>query len=244
MTDTHEVLDLLSRRDEPRARRRLVEIYDRLAVRLAMRYRGRGEPQDDLEQVARLGLINAIERFDPAHEVKFATFATRTIMGELKRHLRDKTWSIRVPRSLQERWMESSRAAEDLTHRLGRSPTIDEIAAEIGATREEVLEAMDAGSAYTAGSLDAPVGSDDAGSASVGDLLGDLDERLEMAGPWAAAADAIRDLPDRERAILVMRFFDDRSQSEIAEAMGISQMHVSRLLRRTLEDLRSSAAAE
>ncbi len=244
MTDSDHILDLLARRDDPRARRELVDAYDRLAVRLAMRYRGRGEPIDDLEQVARLGLVNAIERFDAGHQVKFATFATRTIVGELKRHLRDKTWSVRVPRSLQERWMESSRAAEDLTHRLGRSPTIDEIALEIGASREDVLEAMDAGSAYTAGSLDAPVGSDDSGSATVGDLLGDLDERLEMAGPWAAAADAIKALPDRERTILMMRFFDDRSQSEIAEAVGISQMHVSRLLRRTLDDLKAAASAE
>ncbi len=229
-------------RQDPAARRKLVEKYDGLATRLAYRYRGRGEPQDDLDQVARLGLLNAIERFDPSFGVQFSTFATRTIMGELKRHLRDKTWSVRVPRSLQERWLEASRAAEDLTHRLHRSPTVDEIAREIGASREELLEAMDAGSAYTAGSLDAPVGDDEAAT-SFGDLLGSLDGDLELAGPWAAAVDHIRELPERQQAILVLRFFEDRSQSEIADELGISQMHVSRLLRRSLDELRARAGA-
>lgn len=225
-------------RDDPAARRALVDEYDGLARRLAYRYRGRGEPQDDLEQVARLGLINAIDRFDPDFGVQFATFATRTIVGELKRHLRDKTWSIRVPRSLQELWLEASRAAEDLTHKLNRSPTVDEIAALIGSTREDVLEALDAGSAYTAGSIDAPIGSDDGSSATLADVLGRLDEDIEQAGSWAGAIDHIRALPEREQTILVMRFFDDKSQSEIADAMGISQMHVSRLLRRSIAELR------
>lgn len=243
MTDSDAVLALLERRDDPDARRLLVEEFDGLAVRLAMRYRGRGEPQDDLTQVARLGLVNAIQRFDSAHGVKFATFATRTIMGELKRHLRDKTWAVRVPRSLQERWLETSRAAHDLTHRLNRSPTVDEIGREIGASREEVLEALDAGSAYTAGSLDAPLGGDDDTTSSYADMIGDFDPRLESAGPWAATVDHINRLPDRERAILVMRFFEDKSQTEIADALGISQMHVSRLLRRSLTDLRQLIGA-
>lgn len=229
-------------RDDPANRRRIVDEYDPLATRLARRYRGRGEPVDDLIQVARLGLVNAIDRFDPDFGTQFATFATRTIMGELKRHLRDKTWSVRVPRSLQERWLETSRAAEDLTHELGRSPTIDEIAKRIGSSREEILEAMDAGSAYTAGSLDTPLQEDD--GASIGDLIGDRDVRLESAGEWAVLADAVRALPDRERTIVVMRFFEDRSQSDIAEQLGISQMHVSRLLRRSLADLREAVSAD
>lgn len=230
-------------RDQDSARRELVKEYDGLAKRLASRYRGRGEPKDDLEQVARLGLLKAIDRFDPDFGVQFATFATRTIVGELKRHLRDKTWSIRVPRSLQELWLEVSRAAEDLTHRLERSPTIDEIAAHVGASREDVLEALDAGSAYTASSLDSPVGNEDGSSATLADLMGRIDEDIEQAGLWAVAVDHIRGLPDRERAILVMRFFEDRSQSEIAEEMGISQMHVSRLLRRSLAELRQKVGA-
>lgn len=239
---SEDELEWFSRRDDPEARRRIVESYDGLATRLALRYRGRGEPNDDLVQVARVGLLNAIDRFDPEYGVQFSTFATRTIVGELKRHLRDRTWSIRVPRSLQERWLETNRAAEDLTHRLKRSPTVDEIAAAIGVSREDVLEAMDAGTAYTAGSLDAPVGSDEAG-ASIVDLLGAVDADLEVAGPWATAVEHIRALPDRERAIIVMRFFEDKSQSEIAEAIGISQMHVSRLLRRSLSEIRQKAGA-
>lgn len=225
-------------RDDPQARQEIVKKYDELARRLAYRYRGRGEPQDDLDQVARLALLKAIDRFDPEFGVQFATFATRTVVGELKRHLRDKTWSVRVPRSLQELWLEASRAAEDLTHQLARSPTIDEIAGSIGATREDVLEALDAGSAYTAGSLDTPVNAGDGTSATIGDMLGRIDEDVEKAGMWAGAIDHIKRLPDRERAILVMRFFDDMSQSEIADALGMSQMHVSRLLRRSIADLR------
>lgn len=244
MSDTEETLALLADRANPASRRRLVEEFDPIAVRLALRYRGRGEPDDDLKQVARLGLVNAIERFDADFGVKFATFATRTIMGELKRHLRDKTWSIRVPRSLQERWLEVNRTASDLTHRLGRSPTVDEIANAIGATREEVLEAIDAGSAYTAGSLDAPIGDADDGGATRGDMIGSIDSELELAGPWASAVDHINQLPERERTILVLRFFEDRSQSEIAEVLGISQMHVSRLLRRSLADLRGLIGAD
>ncbi|NND03344.1 MAG: SigB/SigF/SigG family RNA polymerase sigma factor [Acidimicrobiia bacterium] len=240
---TEEEALWFAQRDDPKSRRAIAENYDSLARRLAYRYRGRGEPQDDLEQVARLGLINAIERFDTEFGVQFATFATRTIMGELKRHLRDKTWSIRVPRALQELWLEVSRAAEDLTHKLGRSPTIDEIAESIGSTREAVLEALDAGSGYTSGSLDAPLTSDDGSASTLVDVLGKFDEDLERAGYWASAIDHIQALPDRERTILVMRFFEDRSQSEIADALGISQMHVSRLLRRTLTELRAEFGA-
>lgn len=232
-----------AQRANPESRRAIADKYDTLARRLAYRYRGRGEPQDDLEQVARLGLIKAIERYDAEFGVQFATFATRTIVGELKRHLRDKTWAIRVPRGLQELWLEVSRAAEDLTHKLGRSPSIDEIADSIGSTREAVLEALDAGAGYSTSSLDAPLATDDPSAATLVDVLGRFDADLERAGFWATAADHIRALPDRERTILIMRFFEDRSQSEIAEAMGISQMHVSRLLRSTLAELRNRVGA-
>ena len=235
----NELNELFARRNDPDARRRIVDQYDRLATRLARRYRGRGEPVDDLEQVARVGLINALDRFDPEHGAQFSTFATRTILGELKRHLRDRTWSVRVPRSLQERWLESSRAIEDLTHELGRSPRIAEIAVRIDATEDDVLEALDAGGAYTAGSLDVPLG-DDGDSARLIDMLGSEDPTLANVVPWTALTESVRGLPERERKILYMRFFEGKTQSEIGEEIGISQMHVSRLLRHSLESLRNS----
>jgi RNA polymerase sigma-B factor len=234
-----ELNELFARRNDPDARRLIVARYDRLATRLARRYRGRGEPVDDLEQVARVGLVNALDRFDPERGVQFSTFATRTILGELKRHLRDRTWSVRVPRSLQERWLESSRAIEDLTHSLSRSPTITEIAARIDATEDEVLEALDAGSAYTAGSLDLPLGDDDESGRLI-DLLGAEDPDLVQVAPWTTLTETIGELPERERRILYLRFFEGRTQSEIGDQLGISQMHVSRLLRRALETLRDS----
>lgn len=236
-------LELFDGRHDPEARRQLVERYTPLANRLAMRYRGRGEPIDDLKQVAALGLLKAIDRFDVERNVRFATFATTTILGELRRHLRDKTWSVRVPRSLQERWLEASRAAADLAQELGASPTIGQIAARIGATTEEVLEAMDAGGAYTAGSLDAPVG-DSAGAASVGDLIADVDSHLDTAEDRVAVSAHLRRLPERQRAILYMRFFQGMTQTEIADRVGISQMHVSRLLRESLRAVHAGLSAD
>lgn len=237
MSNEADLAALFENRHDPKARRQLTEQFDSLAAYLARRYQGRGEPLDDLVQVARLGLLNAIDRFDVDKGFQFSTFATRTISGELKRHLRDRSWSVRVPRSLQERWLEVSRAIEDLQHRLGTSPTIAQIAEVIGANEEEVLEALDAGSAYTAASLDAPAGAEDS-SASVGDLIGAMDETLEWAGPWAAVKDRLAELPERQKTILYLRFFEDLTQSEIAERVGMSQMHVSRLLRQSLETLR------
>jgi RNA polymerase sigma-B factor len=233
--------DLFSDRDDPAARAEIVARYTQLAERLAMRYRGRGEPLDDLKQVAAVGLLNAIARYDHGREAKFATFATVTILGELRRHLRDKTWSVRVPRSLQERWLEASRTSTALAQRLGRSPTIAEIATDMGVTPEDVIEAIDAGSAYTSGSLDAPLGSE-RGSATVGDMIAHIDDHLEAAHARVAVSVHMRDLPERERLILYLRFFDGLTQSEIAEMVGISQMHVSRLLRRSLGRLRELLA--
>lgn len=238
MSSDVDVEALFENRHDPKARRELTEQFDSLAAYLARRYQGRGEPLDDLIQVARLGLLNAIDRFDVDKGFQFSTFATRTISGELKRHLRDRSWSVRVPRSLQERWLEVSRAIEDLQHRLGTSPTISQIAEAIGANEEEVLEALDAGSAYTAASLDAPAGGTEDSSASVGDLIGVMDDTLEWAGPWAGVKDRLAELPERQKTILYLRFFEDLTQSEIAERVGMSQMHVSRLLRQSLETLR------
>lgn len=226
-------------RAEPEARRLIVERYDRLAIGLAKRFQGRGEPMDDLTQVARYALVKAIDRFDPAREVQFSTFATKSILGELKRHLRDKAWSVRVPRSLQERWLETGRAVEELTQSLGRSPTIAEIATHIDVGTEEVLDALDAGTAFTAVSLDAPVG-EDTEAASLGELIPSHDELLGRSDQRATVAEHLESLPDRERTVMYLRFFEAKSQREIGEALGISQMHVSRILRTTLDQLRSA----
>ncbi len=232
-----EETDLFARRSEPRAMAEIAERYDHLATRLARRFAGRGESIDDLTQVARLGLVNAINRFEVERGFAFATFATRTIVGELKRHLRDKAWSVRVPRSLQERTLEVGKSVQHLTQRLGRSPTLREIAADIDCDVEEVIEALEAGGAFTAASMDAPIG-DDADSGTLGGVLGGDDEELERSADRVTAAALMEKLPPREHAILYQRFFEGKTQSEIAESMGISQMHVSRLLRASLDVMR------
>lgn len=220
--------------EDPAAREQLAERYSPLARYLARRLAGRGEPVEDLVQVAHVGLLSAIDRFDPSREVKFSTFATTTIVGELKHHFRDTGWAVRVPRRLQEMGLKLSRLVPELSHELGRSPTIKEIAKRADLSEEEVLEAMDSQQAYTAVSLDAPF---DEGS-SPAETLGSEDETLGLMDAWASVAPAIRQLPARERRILYLRFFRGQSQTEIAEELGISQMHVSRLLARTLERLR------
>jgi RNA polymerase sigma-B factor len=231
---------LFARRQQPEERRILVEMHDELAQRLARRFRGRGVAIDDLIQVARFGLLNAIDRFDPERGIKFTTFAGRTIIGELKHHFRDQSWSVRAPRSLQNLWLETSRAVDHLSQRLLRSPTIAEIADYLDVEEERVLEALDAGGAYTAASLDQPVAGD--ADTSVGDLIGDLDPAMQHSEARSTLADHIRSLPQRERTIVYLRFFEGRTQSEIAAEVGVSQVHVSRLLTKTLDDLREAIA--
>lgn len=237
-----EALDLFPRRDEPAARRRIVEIYDPLARRLAARFRDRGVSTDDLLQVARYGLMNAIDRFDPSLDVKFTTFAGRTIVGELKHHFRDHAWALRVPRSLQNLWLEISAAVDALTQRLGRPPTIGEISTELRVPEEGILEALDAGGAFSTRSLDQPVG-DESGE-SVGDLVGGEDESLAVSDDLATLAAHLARLPTRERTILYLRFYEGHTQAEIAEVIGVSQVHVSRLLSRVIERLRAAIAGE
>ncbi|MDQ3991291.1 MAG: SigB/SigF/SigG family RNA polymerase sigma factor [Actinomycetota bacterium] len=220
---------------DPSARDELVALYQPLAEYLARRFRGRGEAYEDLSQVAAIGLIKAIDRFDPTREVKFSTYATATIVGELKRHFRDKGWAIRVPRRLQEIGLQVSKVASELYRDLGRSPTVREIAQKTGLSEEDVLEGQDAVHAYSASSLDAPT--DEEGTTSV-QRLGGEDEAMELLEGWASVAPSLRELPDRERHILYLRFFRGMTQTQIAEQMGISQMHVSRLLSRTLSLLR------
>ncbi len=233
-TDDAEVAALFERMPDPGAREALLERFRPLARYLARRFRGRAE-QEDLEQVAALALLKAIDRFEPARGA-FVAFASVTIVGELKRHLRDTGWAVRVPRRLQEVGLLVSRAIDDLTQELGRSPAVPELAERTGLTEDEVLEGLDVGSAYQARSLDAPMGED----GPTLDLA-EEDESIVMLEEWTDAAEQLRALPARERRILYLRFFRNMSQSAIAEEIGISQMHVSRLLARTLAELRVTA---
>jgi RNA polymerase sigma-B factor len=222
-------------------RDQLVEAHLPLARYLARRFVHRGEPLDDLVQVALIGLLKAVERFDPWRGLRFSTFATPTILGELKRHFRDKGWAVRVPRRVQELHVRLGRLVGGLNQELGRSPTTAEIAERADATEEEVLEAMEAGALYRLASLDAPAADDDGADRSerIGDEDPDfdsLDHRLELAS-------LLEVLPSRERSIVYLRFFEGLTQSEIAEQIGISQMHVSRLLTRSLAQLRAEAAS-
>ncbi|MGE5460093.1 MAG: SigB/SigF/SigG family RNA polymerase sigma factor [Solirubrobacterales bacterium] len=237
--DEAEVRALFERLPEDRsARDEIVVRFRSFAEYFARRFAGRGEPVEDLAQVANIGLLNAIDRFDPEREVSFSTYAAATIAGELKRHLRDKGWAIRVPRPLQELGLRMNRVIPRLSQELGRSPTIQEIATEVDATPEDVLEAMDAAQAYSPSSLDAPIGEE--GRTALETIGGD-DPSLDLIDRWSAIAPSIKDLPDRERRVLYLRFFSGLTQSQIAEEIGVSQMHVSRILAQTLERLRAAA---
>jgi RNA polymerase sigma-B factor len=229
--------ELFQRLPDEEARAELVELYRPLAEYLARRFYGRGEPLEDLVQVASIGLLKAIDRFDPGREVKFSTYATATIVGELKRHFRDKGWALRVPRRLQESGLKVGRAVTDLSQDLGRAPTVREIGGHTGLSEEEVLEAMETVHAYTTASLDAPT--DEEGATSL-QKLGEEDETFELLDSWTSVAPAIRELPLRERRILYLRFFRGLTQTQIAQELNISQMHVSRLLSRTLRELREA----
>lgn len=219
------------------AREELTRRFLPLAEYLARRFSGRGESQDDLFQVASLGLLNAIDRFDLDRDVQFSTYAAVTIVGELKRHFRDKGWAVRVPRRLQEIGLRINTVLPELSQQLGRSPTIDEIAARCDANAEEILEAMEASQAYATSSLDAPASED--GAAPI-EVLGSDDPSMELLEEWASVAPAVRDLPQRERTVLYLRFFRGLTQSEIAREVGVSQMHVSRILSQTLRGLREA----
>lgn len=218
-------------------RDKLIEAHIGLAEYLARRFANRGEPLDDLVQVASLGLVKAVERFDPDRGLEFTTFATPTIQGELKRHFRDKGWAVRVPRRVQELHLRVTRVIDDLSNELGRSPAIDEIAARAGTTEDEVVEAIDAGSAYRSTSLDAGRSDDDESPGLLGQL-GDLDPELARSELRTTLGPLIAGLPEREQLMIYLRFYEGQTQSEIAERLGISQMHVSRLLSRSLQELR------
>lgn len=225
--------------DRARVRGELVELHLPLVEHCARRFVHRGEPLEDLVQVGTIGLIKAVDRFDLSRDVAFSTYATPTILGEIKRHFRDKGWSVRVPRRLQELRMSIATATGELSQQLGRSPTPREVAERLGVRVEDVLEGLESANAYATLSLDAGEGQGE-GISSLLDRLGTTDEALDHVEIRALVRPLIEGLPPRERQILLLRFFKQMTQSQIAEEVGISQMHVSRLLTRTLAELRES----
>jgi RNA polymerase sigma-B factor len=228
---------------DPRVRDELIAAHLPLAEHLARRFNHRGEPLDDLIQVASVGLLKAVERFDPGRGLEFSTFAIPTIVGELKRHFRDKGWAVRVPRRVQELHLRLSATVATLTQQIGRSPTIPEIAGYAEVSEDDVLEAMEAGRAYRSASLDTAVADDDDGL-GIGARLGTDDARLLNVERHVTLSPLIASLPPREQVILHLRFFEGMTQSEIATRLGISQMHVSRLLARSLQQLRERASRD
>jgi RNA polymerase sigma-B factor len=206
-------------------RNRLVEAHLSLARTLARRFANRNEPLDDLEQVAMLGVLKAVERFDPDRGIPFAAFAVPTVVGELRRHFRDRGWMVRVPRRLQDLHLRIGPVVSELSQQLGRSPTVPEIAEAAGVRDEDVLEALDAGNRYRPAPLDVTVG-----LARTDSELASVDDRATLLG-------LLRDLPERAQRVMYMRYFEDMTQAEIADAIGVSQMHVSRILTRSLETL-------
>ncbi len=233
--ELREMFSELAQSGDPELRAQLVEAHIGLAHHLARKFVYRGEPYDDLVQVGSLALIKAVDRFDPDRGVEFTTFASKTILGELKRHFRDKGWAIRAPRRLQELYLELNHSVASLSQELGRSPTIAELAADTGAPEEQVLEAMEAGLSYRSKSLDS-TDSDDEG---LGSRLGSEAQGMGTIELRATLEPYVRDLPEREQAILRLRFVAGLTQSEIASKLGISQMHVSRLLAHSLTTLRA-----
>lgn len=221
-----------------RHRDRIVERCMPLADHIARRFGGRGESREDLVQVARVGLVNAVIRYDVETGSDFVSFAVPTIMGEVRRHFRDNSWSLKVPRRLKELHVRLGAATSELSQRLGRAPTASELAAELGMNREEVVEGMVAGSAYNTMSIDSGTGGGDEGPPSIIETLGDTDVNLDRIENREALRPLLAALPERERTVLTLRFFESMTQTQIAERVGVSQMHVSRLLAKALARLR------
>jgi RNA polymerase sigma-B factor len=237
--EDRRLLERYHRDGDPAAREALVERFLPLARQLARRYQRGGEPLDDLNQVASLGLLKAIDRFEPDRPTAFSSFAVPTILGELKRHFRDRGWSVRVPRDLQEMSVRVEKVAETMGRELGRAPTPAEIADEIGITTERVLEAREAAGAYRAVSLDRP--REDEEGEGVAETFGAEDPGFGLAEDAATVESLMSVLSDREREVLRLRFAEDLTQSEIGARVGVSQMHVSRLIRQAVARLRAAA---
>jgi RNA polymerase sigma-B factor len=242
--EAHTLLTLLA--DLPagspareRTRARLIELHLPLAEYLARRFRNRGEPLDDLNQVANVGLIKSVDGYDPTRGAAFTSYAIPMIVGELKRHFRDKGWDVRVPRRLQELRLEISKVSGDLAQDLGRSPTVADLATKLGVGDEDIIEGIESGHAYRALSINAPANGEEAG-AELADLLGEVDRDLEAVDDRESLRPLIAQLPEREQKIIAMRFFGNMTQTQIADRLGISQMHVSRLLAHALTHLRGA----
>ncbi len=245
--ESARLLEGLSRVDagsdeHERIRERLVELNLPLVRQLARRYRSRSEPMEDILQAGSVGLIKAIDRYEPERG-PFPPFAIPTILGEMRRFFRDTSWSVRVPRRLRDRRLQLYRATDDLTQQLGRPPSIAELADRLAMSEDEVIEGLDACAAYTTSSLDAPVLADDA-AITLGDQFGSADGALDLVEQRAGIEEALEELPAREREVVLLRFYGNMTQSQIGERVGISQMHVSRLLTQSLQRLRQRLAAD
>ena len=240
---THELFRLYKEKGDEEARDQLIVSHLNLVRFLASKFKNRGEPLDDLVQVGTIGLIKAIDRFDPERGLEFTTYATPTILGEIKRHFRDKGWSVRVPRRLQELSAKVNQTTDQLTKDLQRTPTTEEVAAKLGVSVDEVLEAMESSSAYSSVPLEGG-SSDDDETPAVIDHYASVDEDLTSADDRMVIEDTIADFSPREQEVLRMRFNDGLTQIEIAKRLGISQVQVSRLLRRTLKKLQEKVDPE
>jgi len=242
--ETRRLLREYAAKRDPAIRDALVERNTDLVHYIARRFANRGEPLEDIEQVGFLGLINAVERFDPGLENEFSTFATPTIMGEIRRHFRDRSWAVRVPRRLQENFLRVTRAREDLTAALGRQPTIAEISERVELQPDEVLAALEVAPAQRAVSLEAPAAGPrgEGTQQEVGDRIGLEDANLERVEMKQILGQAMRHLTEREREIVALRFIEQLPQTEVAKRLGISQMHVSRLQRAAVEQMRQDLA--
>ena len=241
-------LFLRYRDGDPQAREQLIERFLPLARQLARRYQRASEPLDDLLQVASMGLIKAIDRFDADRDIAFSSYAVPTILGEIKRHFRDRTWAVRVPRDLQELTLKVDRAVGDLSDQLRRQPSVSEIGAAVGADEENVLEALQAGGAYRAVSFEAPrgnaAGGGDEDITTLADSIGVDEAGFDRAEERATLARLLSSVTPREREVLRMRFEEDMTQAEIGTVIGVSQMQVSRVIRQALARLRAAADAE
>lgn len=226
-------------------RDQLIAMHQNLVRFLAGKFANRGEPLDDLVQVGTIGLINAVDRYDADRGNKFSTYATPTIVGEIRRYFRDKAWSLKVPRRLQELNLAANKAVDILSVKFGRSPTIPEIAAAIGASEEETLEAIELGNAYDTVSLDSRMSTEsESAPMTLAEFVGGEDETLTALQQYGDLAAAIESLEEREKAIIQLRFFKDLSQAEVAKKLNISQMHVSRLQHRALDNLKKLMIAD
>jgi RNA polymerase sigma-B factor len=242
LADERLLLERYARDRDQTVREELVRRFMPLARRLAARYRGDREPLEDLVQVASLGLVKALDRFEPERGVAFSSYAVPTILGELKRHFRDRGWSVRVPRDLQERIAKVERTAVQLPAKLGRAPTVNEIASALDVEPEDVLEAMQASQAHHAMSLDAQQQTEDGEGIPLAERIGDEDPGFDTVEYGVAVEGAVKNLSERDRTVLHLRFVEDLTQTQIAERVGVSQMHVSRILRSSLQQLRKEAA--